>query len=234
MNRNYCVILAAGSGKRMGKTILPKQFLSIDNKPIIICSIERILSFNLFEKVIIALNESWVDYCQELLSSYEIDTTKIEIVLGGEERINSIENSINYLQNQHIDDEDIVVFHDSVRPFVSLTIMENSIEYANLYGVAVAAVQATDTIYIVDQDKKVVDCPSRSSLVCGQSPDSFKFHIIRDSIQKLTEAQRQFITGTIQICAINGYTPYCFDGDDLNFKITTKKDYFLAKSLKIG
>lgn len=225
---NIAVILGAGFGKRMGNDILPKQFLTLSMKPIILLTLEKIINSSLFDKIILVIHKDWKIYTEEILSNYNINQQNIDICFGGKERLDSIVNTINYLDKNYNCNNSYIVFFDAVRPFISKKIISNAIKYAKLYNVAVAGVSPKDTVYTID-DSNTLGLLNRNQIVCGQAPDSFKYEILKQSIFALKEEDKLSLTGTIQICIKNGYQAYVYDGDDRNIKITTKNDYELAK-----
>ena len=196
--KKIITILAGGTGKRMGNVKLPKQFLEICGIPVIVLTIRNILAYALFDQMTIVIHPEWKDYLAELLTNYSIDTTKIAFVDGGQERIESIENGLDYLKISGAEDDDIVVIHDAVRPFASKTLFANAIAETEKYGATVAIVPAKDTM-IVSENGIATDMPDRTKLFHGQAPDSFKFKIIYDALMSLTPEEKKTITGTAQI-----------------------------------
>lgn len=227
--KNYAVILAGGTGKRMGNVKLPKQFLEIQHIPVIILTIQNILKTQLFDEILIVIHADWQDYLKELLLNYHVDTTHLAIIEGGKERLNSIENALDFLKGV-ASAKDIIVFCDAVRPFVTHSILYNAVEETKKYGATVAVCPVKDTMMVVKNDV-VTDMPPRTTLFHGQAPDSFEFKLIYDSVKKLTPSQRQIITGTAQICQLNDIPIHTFMGDERNIKITTIMDMFLANAI---
>ena len=227
--KNYAVILAGGTGKRMGNVKLPKQFLEIQHIPVIILTIQNILKTQLFDEILIVIHADWRDYLKELLLNYHVDTAHLSIIEGGKERLNSIENALDFLKGVATA-KDIVCFCDAVRPFVTHSILYNAVEETKKYGATVAVCPVKDTMMVVKNDL-VTDMPPRTTLFHGQAPDSFEFKLIYDSVKKLTPAQRQIITGTAQICQLNDIPIHTFMGDERNIKITTIMDMFLANAI---
>jgi 2-C-methyl-D-erythritol 4-phosphate cytidylyltransferase len=150
---------------------------------------------------------------------------------GGKERIDSLTNILNELGKYIISGEDIFVIHDAVRPFVSKELLQKSVDTTKKYGCCVATTPAVDTMYILNKDGFITSFPDRKSIFNGQSPDSFKYEILKKSIDNLTEQQRQTITGTVQICSNNGHTVKTIIGDYKNIKITNKSDLILAECI---
>ena len=227
----FGAILAGGIGKRMDKHNIPKQFIDLCGKPIIIHTIERMLAVKEFDHIFIAIHSDYKDYLKNILSQYGLDNKReIIIINGGRERIDSVKNVVDaaYELNKNLDD--VIVLHDAVRPFISKTVLINSIAAASKYGACVAVVPVIDTIYFYNSEE-IVDCPERAKLCNGQAPDSFKLGILKNSIEQLTEDERKIITGTAQICRSKGYSVKTIPGDYQNIKITTENDLIFAESI---
>lgn len=228
----FASLLAGGTGTRMEKHNIPKQFIELQGKPIIVHTIEKILSVETFDYLYIAIHPNYETYLREVLAKFGLDNhQKIVIVHGGKERIDSVQNVIDAVVLRSTSDDDIIVMHDAVRPFVSKEILENSIKTAGEFGACVATVPAVDTMYVLDNNGYISSFPNRQTLFNGQAPDSFKVGIIRDSLNSLTEEERKVITGTVQICAAKGHKIKTIIGDYKNIKITTENDLLLAEKL---
>lgn len=228
----YCAILAGGTGVRMGGDT-PKQFLMLNDAPIIVHTVRRILSFNLFERLVVVVHPQWKDFFLSLAHKYDIAFNRIVVTHGGADRIDSIKNALSALRSmRNADDKDIVVVHDAVRPFVSREIMASSVNCAAEHGACVATVPAADTILEVE-DGVVVSVPTRSRLFLGQAPDSAQISILEKALESLTEDERRAITGTAQILTLKGIRVHTISGDVRNIKITTASDMELAKRFMI-
>lgn len=228
--KNVAILLAGGTGKRMGNLKLPKQFLEICNIPVIILTLKRILHSKLFDCILIVIHPDWFEYLTETLSNYSLDKENIQLVAGGKERIDSIENALDFLYKNDKSEEDIVVIHDAVRPFVTDEILQNAVNETKKYGATVAISPAKDTM-IISENGVAISMPNRATLFHGQAPDSFKFGIIYDALKALTNEERVEITGTAQICQRKGIQIHTYLGSENNIKITTISDLFLAKAI---
>lgn len=228
--KNIVVVLAGGTGKRMGNVKLPKQFLEICGIPVIVLTVRNILASRLFNQMIVVIHPEWKNYLVELLANYNIDNNKIAFVDGGQERIESIENGLDYLKASGAGKDDIVVIHDAVRPFASKALFANAIAETQKHGATVAIVPAKDTM-IVSENGIAVDMPDRTKLFHGQAPDSFKFKVLYDALKSLSSEEKDTITGTAQICQKKGIVIHTFLGEENNIKITTIEDMFLAKAI---
>lgn len=226
---NVIAILAGGTGQRMNVGTLPKQFLCIDGVPIIIRTIQKCLEVKQFDIMYIAIHPNYKGLLEELLTQYNIASLKIKIIHGGKERLNTIENVINDIyQNYMVSDNDIIVIHDAVRPFVSKDLLLRCIESTKKYGATVPAVSAIDTMYVA-QKEIITSMPDRNTLYSGQTPDNFKIPLLKCALDSLTNEERTLITGTAQICMMKGIEVHVIEGDYKNIKITTPTDLMIAE-----
>ena len=126
----YAAILAGGIGKRIERHSIPKQFITIGGTPIIIMTVREFLKNSRFDKYYIAIHSEWKEYLEELLkASFSNDELeKIVVVNGGKERLDSFSNVMNAVIEQYgLHEEDILICHDSVRPFVSQQMINDCI-----------------------------------------------------------------------------------------------------------
>lgn len=228
---NYGVILAGGSGSRMKGIDIPKQYYEINGKPIIIYTLKTFIDIECFDYIYIAVNDEYIQYVNSILEKFidKENISKITIVNGGNERIDSIHNVIEAIDENNINDEDIIVIHDAVRPFISKKIILDNIECAKKYGATVTSVPVNDTILLSTDGDYVDRIPIRKTLFHGQSPDSFNLKTFIELESKLTDEQKEIITGTSQVCTLNDYPIKMIEGNTANFKITTDADLDLAE-----
>lgn len=226
---NFCGILAGGTGIRMGGDI-PKQFIDLCKKPIIIHTLQNILSMHCFDYVITAIHPDWGDYLTSLLGRFDI-RDDIIMVSGGKERIDSIENIVGKAMEIDSAKDNIIVLHDAVRPFVTEKIIKDGISNAAKYNACVAGVKAIDTVYEIDDNSCISGFPQRKYIIYGQTPDSFNLNILNSALKSLSTEERKQITGTVQICAKQGIKIKVTEGSYNNIKITEKKDLYLAQSI---
>ncbi len=230
---NYAVILAGGTGSRMKSINIPKQYFEINGTPIIIYTLRTFVELDCFDYIYIAINNLYEDYMNNILKKY-FDSkiiSKITLVDGGVERIDSIHNVIKSIESNKINDEDIIVIHDGVRPFVTEKIILDNLEATKKHGAVVTSTPVTDTILLSEDGNYVNRIPLRTTLFNGQSPDSFNLKTFIELENNLTEDQKAVITGTSQICTFNDYPMKMIEGDTINFKITTDVDLELAEHI---
>ena len=190
----FGVVLAGGIGSRMGNVDKPKQYLLVGEKPIIIHTLERFYVQNEFEKIIVLCPEEWVSHTKNLIKKYMKDTERIVVLQGGDTRNETIMNSLRYIEKEYgLDDDTIVVTHDSVRPFVTQRIIEENIKYAKEYGACDTAVAATDTIVYSQDNVLISDIPDRSKMYQGQTPQTFNALKLKNLYESLTEEEKAAI-----------------------------------------
>ena len=230
---NYAVLLAGGTGSRMKSIDVPKQYFEINGIPILIYTLKTFVKVNCFDYIYIAIDNYYKDYVNSLLGEYfdEKIISKITLVNGGNERIDSIHNVIKSIEVNEINDDDIIVIHDGVRPFVTEKIIMDNINGAKDYGATVTSVPVNDTILLSTDGDYVDRIPIRKTLFNGQSPDSFNLKTFIELENNLTEEQKEIITGTSQVCTFNDYPIKMIEGDTINFKITTDADLELAEHI---
>ena len=229
----FAGILAGGKGTRMNITNMPKQFLMLGSKPIIIHTVEKFLLCNRIDVVYLGVHKDWMSYCEELIEKYVGSRKdKIKIVAGGEDRNGTIMNIIKDIEENYKNvKESIIITHDAVRPFVSLKIIEENIEAVITYGACDTVIPATDTIVKSENGKDISEIPNRKFLYQGQTPQSFRIEILKELYSKISEADKKELTDACKICVLNGKNVKLVNGGTLNIKITTINDYTIAQAI---
>ncbi len=228
----FSVILAGGVGNRMGHTDKPKQFLTIKDKPIIIHTIEKFLSQPEFEKIIVLCPNTWIEHTKHIIKKHIGSCDKIVVIEGGDTRNETIMNSIDYIEKNHtLDDETIIVTHDSVRPFLTHRIIRENIDAAKKFGACDTVIPATDTIVESKSGEIISNIPERTFMYQGQTPQSFKAKNLREIYNSLTDAERDILTDAAKILVMKGQHVHLVNGETFNIKITYPYDLKIARSL---
>ncbi len=206
------IIVAGGSGKRMGANI-PKQFLNIKGKPILLHTIEAFYNYSKEIKIVVVLPENQIDYWQNISSNFDIHI-EYQIVAGGKERFFSVKNGLEAVSGSQL-----VAVHDGVRPFVSKNIITDGFELAQDLGNAVASIKVKDSYRLIDNEtNKYID---RERLRIIQTPQIFRYDILEKAYkQKFSK----FFTDDASVVEKLGYKINLFEGEEKNIKITTKND----------
>lgn len=227
----FAVILAGGTGSRMGSADMPKQFLEIKGKPILNHTVEKFLPNPAFEKIIILSPKAWIGHTKEIIRKYTGSSDRIAIIEGGKTRNETIMNAIAYIDREYtLDDDTVIVTHDSVRPFVTHRIIEENIKAAEEYGACDTVVPATDTI-VEGDGQQISSIPDRSRMYQGQTPQSFKAKLLRDTYMSLSEDEKAILTDAAKILVIKGMDVKLVRGETYNIKITYPYDLRIARSL---
>lgn len=231
----YGAILAGGSGTRMHVSTLPKQFMALKDKPIIIHTLEKMLMCNQFTAVYLGVHPGWMSYMYDLMDKYSIDSERVRLAPGGDTRNDTIFNVIEEISKDFGEnDDDIIVTHDAVRPFVTLRIIEENIQAAIKYGACDTVIPATDTIVVSDDSINITDIPERKLMYQGQTPQSFNIKRLKEMYAGLTAAQREILTDACKIYVMQNQPVKLVTGEILNMKITTVNDYEIAQVIAGG
>ncbi|OEK60980.1 D-ribitol-5-phosphate cytidylyltransferase, partial [Staphylococcus equorum] len=188
----YAGILAVGIGSRMGNVPLPKQFLDLDGKPILIHTVEKFLLTSEFDKIYIATPQKWISHTKDTLRKHNINDDRIKVVQGGEDRNETIMSIIEAAEAENgITDEDVIVTHDAVRPFLTHRIIKENIASVLKYGAVDTVITATDTIITSEDGESIKSIPVRSEMYQGQTPQSFNINLLRNSYNELSSDDKK-------------------------------------------
>lgn len=217
------IILAGGKGKRMGAKV-SKQYINLKGKPILYYTLKRFIECSDINKIILVLPEDEIEFCKkEIIDRYSI---KVDLIVkGGSERQESVFNALNAIK-----DSEVVLIHDGARPFVSQEIIQSGIRLAKQHGAVAPGVTPKDTIKIKDLDGFSVNTPNRESLVAIQTPQVFKFDLIKECHYKLKN-DNVAVTDDTMVVERYGKKVYLYEGDYKNIKVTTPEDLILAEKL---
>lgn len=216
------LITAGGVGKRFGGDI-PKQFLSIGDKPILVYTLEKFQNNDNIDGIIVACLDGWQDYLIELKEKYSISKLKW-LAVNGNTQPASISNCVDVLKDQ-ISSDDIVVIHAGNRPLVTDNIINNSIEICKKNGNAVAAIKCPEVIVDV-VNNSIID---RNNVLRIQTPQTFKFGDLKRFYKELNTFDN--IATTCDLAIRLGEKINYIDGSSTNIKITYKDDIVFFESL---
>ena len=228
----YAAILAGGIGSRMQNTDLPKQFLDLGDKPILLHTVEKVLMNNRIDRVYIGINPDWQTYCEDLIAKHMAGEKRLTVVPGGKDRNGTIINILSAIEAEYgIGENDVIVTHDAVRPFVTQRILDENIDAALACGACDTVVKAADTIVRSEDGEVITEIPPRDPLYQGQTPQSFNIKLLQSCFATMTEEERGILTDACKICVLKGHPVKLVQGEVLNFKITTVGDYQLARAM---
>ena len=228
----FAAILAGGIGSRMGGTDTPKQFLTLGNKPVIIHTIEKFVINEDIDKTIVLTPKNFINHTNSLIEQYIGKNDDIIVIEGGQTRNDTLMNSINYIDdNFGIDDDSIILTHDSVRPFVTHRIIEDNIDAARRFGACDTVIPTTDTIVESVNGTTIESIPVRDYYYQGQTPQSFNIKKLFNLINSLTEDEANILTDACKIFTLKDEDVHLVNGEVTNIKITYPYDLKLANTI---
>lgn len=229
-NVNIAIIIAGGSGNRMGQNI-PKQFLNVYDKPILIYTLESFQRHKDVDAIEVVCIEGWESFVQSYANQFNI--TKLQwIVKGGNSAQESIRNGVYALKGKCSPD-DIIIIHDGIRPLVEPSVLEDVIDKARIYGNAVTSMPYNEQIFVVSEDDETTTTQyiPRETLRRVSTPQAYRFDLLHG---KYSEAFGKGIgitgsnyTNTMMVQL--GVRLHFAKGSDKNIKLTTKDDLELFK-----
>ncbi len=221
------IIPAAGAGKRMGAK-KPKQFIELLGSPIMLHTLKPFLTCSKIEKIILSISEDSSQAIKNCLARNpdKDNAHKIETVTGGKERQNSVYNA---LKAADLEQDDIVVIHDCVRPFVTESMIEQCIDAAGENSAAIFAVPASDTVKGV-ADGFISSTIPREGVQLAQTPQAFKYGLIMNAHEQAA-SKGLICTDDAHIAELYGCSVKILPGSKINIKITTREDLLFARSI---
>ena len=228
----FAAVLAGGSGSRMGNKEKPKQYLELAGTPILIHTLEKFYIHYQLEKILVLCPKEWLEYTKDLVCRYIGETDRVAVCEGGSSRNDTIMNAIRWLESRYeLSEEDLIITHDSVRPFVTHRIIEENIKYATKYGACDTVIPATDTIVESEDRQNISAIPKRSRMYQGQTPQTFQIKKLKRLYDTLSESEKEFLTDAAKIFVMKGENVCLAEGEVSNIKITYPYDLRVAESL---
>lgn len=222
------LILAAGQGKRM-RAPLAKQFLMLEDKPVLYYSIKAFEESSV-DEIILVCGRGQIDYCSKnIVMPYGFNKVS-KIIEGGEERYDSVRRGL--LEMNYTDH---VLIHDGARPFISPVLINEVIDEVKENKACIVAAPVKDTIKIVNQDGWIKETPDREFMWLAQTPQAFKYSLIRnayDQLFKLDRSERIKVTDDAMVYErfIN-HPVKIVKGNYYNIKLTTPEDLIFARGI---
>ena len=212
-SNRYTIVVAAGSGRRMGK-VLPKQFLVVAGKPILMHTLNRLHTFDRSMNLLLVLHPDYFAYWQEQLEAFAFDVPHT-VVGGGEERFHSVKCALDTITSEHA----VVGIHDGVRPFVDVNTLMRCFEMAEKHGSAVPVIAVNDSVREVQGE--VNRATERSNLRIVQTPQCFQLAVLRKAF---TQPYSPSFTDDASVVESAGYSILLVEGNRENIKVTTPED----------
>jgi 2-C-methyl-D-erythritol 4-phosphate cytidylyltransferase len=223
---NIALIVAGGSGQRMHSD-QRKQYLDLDGMPILCRTLAVFTAADLIDRIVLVVPEADRALCRDDLVPRAGLVGPVDIVPGGPTRQASVYNGLAAMD---ADDDDLVVIHDAVRPFLEPAELEACIRTAGETGACILALRAFDTVKKADSGHRIAATVDRESIWLAQTPQVFRYGLIRAAH---TLARRNKVSGTddAALVEMTGYPVHILPGSRFNIKITTPEDLALAQAI---
>lgn len=226
---NIAVIIAGGSGQRLGQDI-PKQFINVYDKPVLVYTLEGFQKHPLIDEIGLVCLDGWHDVARAYARQFNIDKLRW-IVSGGETAQESIRNGVYYLEGK-CGESDTVIIHDGIRPLVDGSVLTDVIQKCEKYGNAVTALPYNEQIFVAADEVSTVRYIPRESLRRVSTPQAYKYgrldQAYHEAFEKGVGIYGSAYTNTMMVEL--GERLYFAGGSDKNIKITTKDDLELFKA----
>lgn len=226
--KNIALITAAGQGTRLQGFGLPKQFIRVNGKPLLIYSVEAFNKCESIDEIYVVTSEEYIEEVERLCRQYGINKLKA-VIEGGQTRQQSVFNGLMALSERKTADDDVILIHDGARPLVDESIIKDNIEACLKYDAVETVIPATDTIIMSKEGQIIDEIPNRNGLYQVQTPQTFKFKLIFDAHKRFENIQ--IATDDAQLVHNLGKQVHLVKGNKKNLKITTIEDLNIMKSL---
>ena len=231
--KNIAIILSGGVGKRMNLDI-PKQYMKIEGKPLLYYTIKAFQE-SFIDDIVLVCGKDDIDNCKDdYITRFGFNKIKA-VVAGGKERYNSVINGLKAVSCQP---DDNIYIHDGARPFVSKDILDRIRRCLEKEDACIVGVAVKDTIKIVDDNGYVIDTPKRDSLQMIQTPQAFKYDLIKGAYNKLEDLESKGSAADLKITDdamvvehFSGHKVKIVAGEYENIKITSPEDIITAKEI---
>lgn len=220
---NIAVILSGGSGSRMKAGTTPKQYLKVGRKPIICYCLETFQKHEKIDAIVIVAEEQYHKMLTEWMKKEKISKFT-GFAPAGRTRQHSIYSGIKIARKEAEGEQNIVIIHDAARPCVSDKIITDCIEAAQECGGAMPVITVKDTVYQSVNKKTISGLLNRDELFAGQAPEAFRLDSYLSIHDSMSEEDLANVRGSSEIAYRHGMEIKLVQGEEANFKITTKED----------
>ena len=227
---NIAVIFAGGVGTRMNSKDIPKQFLMVHGKPIIVHTIEIFQSHPNIDGIVVACVEDWIDYMKDMQYRYRLDKIGA-IVPGGTTGQMSIFSGIKAAADTFGVEDNIVLIHDGVRPLINHKTISDNIEAVKKFGNAITCAPTKETVVLVSEGGNVESVVEREQSRTAKAPQSF---FLKDVLKAEEDSIAAGIINEIDTCTLMahyGVKLHVVEGDYDNIKITTPEDFYMFRAI---
>lgn len=217
----YAIIVAGGMGARMG-TAVPKQFLLLNDRPILYYTLKVFLEAYEDLQIILVLPDEYIDLGKEIIDAF-FDYSRIQLASGGETRFHSVQNGLKLVTR-----DSIVFVHDAVRCLLSIDLIKRCYENALETGSAVPAIRSRDSVRLLNEEENDNEVLERSKVALIQTPQTFHSRILLPAFE--IDYKERF-TDEATVVEAFGLKILLVEGEENNIKITKPGDMLIAESL---
>lgn len=228
---NVAVIIAGGSGSRMGQDI-PKQFIHVHDKPVLVYTLESFQRHPEVDSIVLVCIESWIDVARAYAKQFNIEKL-VAVVPGGESGQESIRNGV-VAAGEFAAPDDVIIVHDGIRPLVDSAVLSDVLRVAHEHGNAVTSLPYNEQIFRVDPDDPATtrEFIPRETLRRVSTPQAYRYDLLSSAYERAFAEnigiQGSHYTNTMMVEL--GYRLHFAAGSDKNIKLTTKDDLELFKA----
>ncbi len=227
---NTAVIFAGGVGKRIHSKDIPKQFLKMHDKPIIVHTLEIFENSPEIDAIVIACVRNYIDYLNELVTKYNLKKVR-SIVPGGATGQESIYNGLRAAEKIGNRQKDIVLIHDGVRPLIKAQTISDNIAGVKKHGSAITSVKAKETIIVVGDNEEIISVNDRSRSRLVRAPQSFYLDDILTAHETALREQKVDFIDSCSMMTFYGKKLFLINGPEENIKVTTPDDFYTMRAL---
>ena len=221
-------VLSGGTGSRMEKAKMPKQFLPVGGVPVFVRTVKTFLSVT--ETVFVSVNMDYADLYEKYRNDFSLDKEKVIFVPGGDSRFTSLINLVRAAK-EYDEGDNFIITHDCARLFVSCDIIKNNIKALKEYDMVTTAIPVIDTVICSQDGKTEKYVPKRSELWSDQGPQSFRINSFIEYLEKIPKDRYSEYIEAGKLFSENGKKIGIAMGDRYNFKITNDIDLEYAEFL---
>lgn len=219
---NFAIILAGGVGSRMGQCI-PKQYIVVENKPVLIRTLEKFQACDKIDRVVIVADKVWQEQIKQWMTEYGI-TKFIDFAEPGKTRQESVYSGLRCCISQAEDESDIVLVHESARPLISEDLIHRIVCGLDGYDACVPVMPLNDSILFSRTGEVIDGLLDRNTLFKGQAPTSFRLKAYYELNSKTPSDKLSTFRADHELCFDNDWRVHCIPGEENNFKLTTPGD----------
>ncbi len=223
------LLFAGGVGRRMNSRALPKQFLQINGKPIIIHTIEQFDNHPEIDSICVVCVEDWLEHIKTLLEKFNIKKVRW-LIKGGDTALNSQYNGLKAIASD-LSDDDIVLIHDGVRPLIDEKLISDCIKSVKEFGSGICVAPATETIVRADENGFIKSTVLRSECMLARAPQCFYTKDILDIHERAIKENNHDHVDSATMMLAYGKDLHIVDGPSENLKVTTPVDFYICKAL---